>query len=1065
MPEGFRIASAYVSVHLEDNTEADERRIRQRLERGNGIHIKTVLDDPDGIEKVKERVRRSSPAKLPVEADNPIDDAWRSKIRASIKRTAADSLKIPVDPETEGFRRNLNAVLQEVEKGLKAEIPADLDKAAEFKAEVQMLAHLASEEVKVRIPVEIDGDTADSEAEKVARRINGRFNALAFAGLSAGLPAAAAVGAAATVAALSIVPAAFAAIGAAALKNDDAVSDSFKSLKSSVVADTQSMATVLRGPLLEASADLKAAFNRLRPEIQQAFTGSGPAVEELTGSVTDLAENAMPGMVTAISKSQGALEGFRSFTGQVGAGVSDMLINMSRGADDAGRSMTIFGNISRDLLGFVGALAAQLATAQGPLTNLQAGLQQAESAVLKLTSTGGAATSFLTGFGSAATGALTLVNALASAINVLPADVVKLGGAFAASAMILNKFGVDAGAGFKGLGEKIKAADGAGGKFKTTMSGLAGGVFNPATAATAGLGVALALMGQDAERAAHASATLAASQQTFTQALRESKGAIDDNVRASVAQDLAQKTINGNSKSLLDFAKQFGVALPQVTSAVLGESGALEGVNQQLDAYAKANPDAATTVAALKAAIASKGIAFRDSTDAVSAEASATDQSTAAQNRSRDAVNKLTQAIYEQQNAQLGYRGAVLNSKQAVDDFGKVSKDAKATEDDKAQALLRVEQAFASQEQAAYQAAYANSTSKDAAVRTSEALAAQRQETVNLANAFQGVLPQSLQQTIGKMSATEAQAAGLKLKVNNLGTAVYELPNGKQIVITSNADQQAAAMANLRDKINQIPTNKKSTVEIVTIYKTVGTAAVRTGANSPDVYLYGPHSAGGGLPSQGKMKRFASGGPTVVDASAGGLLKGPGTGTSDDILTLFSNGMIGKTSDEEFVVNAEQTAKWYPLLVAINKGLRGFADGGLVRAEDGTMVPPSFYDKAPSGPHAIYSAQGFAKLKARAAANGFGSLSAFDQAQLRTYGGYAVASSTSAVTAVAPTLFRKFKGELPLNVNSVTPVGSGTTSQTREPTVVNIYQSIYTMDPTAAAHKAASDIAWQLRNR
>jgi lambda family phage tail tape measure protein len=55
----------------------------------------------------------------------------------------------------------------------------------------------------------------------------------------------------------------------------------------------------------------------------------------------------------------------------------------------------------------------------------------------------------------------------------------------------------------------------------------------------------------------------------------------------------------------------------------------------------------------------------------------------------------------------------------------------------------------------------------------------------------------------------------------------------------------------------------------------------------------------------------------------GGNVTGPGTGTSDSIPAMLSDG--------EFVVNAQATKQWAPLLNAINSGsLPAFADGGNV---------------------------------------------------------------------------------------------------------------------------------------
>jgi hypothetical protein len=59
--------------------------------------------------------------------------------------------------------------------------------------------------------------------------------------------------------------------------------------------------------------------------------------------------------------------------------------------------------------------------------------------------------------------------------------------------------------------------------------------------------------------------------------------------------------------------------------------------------------------------------------------------------------------------------------------------------------------------------------------------------------------------------------------------------------------------------------------------------------------------------------------------AGGGLVDGPGTGTSDDVYAPW-------LSNKEFVVNAKQTARHLPLLRAINDGALGMASGGLAGA-------------------------------------------------------------------------------------------------------------------------------------
>ncbi|MCE7031002.1 tape measure protein [Jiella avicenniae] len=81
---------------------------------------------------------------------------------------------------------------------------------------------------------------------------------------------------------------------------------------------------------------------------------------------------------------------------------------------------------------------------------------------------------------------------------------------------------------------------------------------------------------------------------------------------------------------------------------------------------------------------------------------------------------------------------------------------------------------------------------------------------------------------------------------------------------------------------------------------------------------------------------FRDGG--IVKAASGGLIRGPGTGTSDSI--------PAKLSDGEFVVRAAAVKKHRGLLEAINSGqIAGFANGGLV----GAPAPISSPRFAPAG--------------------------------------------------------------------------------------------------------------------
>ncbi|MFD1942746.1 tape measure protein [Paradevosia shaoguanensis] len=87
---------------------------------------------------------------------------------------------------------------------------------------------------------------------------------------------------------------------------------------------------------------------------------------------------------------------------------------------------------------------------------------------------------------------------------------------------------------------------------------------------------------------------------------------------------------------------------------------------------------------------------------------------------------------------------------------------------------------------------------------------------------------------------------------------------------------------------------------------------------------------------------FKDGG--VVKAATGGLIRGPGTGTSDSIPARLSDG--------EFVVNAAATRRNLDLLRAINEGkIAAFATGGLVG--NGPTIRPANDNARPANDNAV----------------------------------------------------------------------------------------------------------------
>jgi hypothetical protein len=181
------------------------------------------------------------------------------------------------------------------------------------------------------------------------------------------------------------------------------------------------------------------------------------------------------------------------------------------------------------------------------------------------------------------------------------------------------------------------------------------------------------------------------------------------------------------------------------------------------------------------------------------------------------------------------------------------------------------------------------------------------------------------QQMQGKMGDTRAGTDVLRGHVDNLGNAVRALPQSHDTHVATPGAQQSTVQVQLLhrtlDGIHDI------THTVTTIFKTVGTAVGNVASDlwGRLTHPFGGHAAGG-----------------LVGMADGGLIRGPGTGTSDSILGLAAGGMpTAAVSNGEYVVNAAQTAKNLPLLDAINsgKGGKGSLDAGYGKlAADATAL-------------------------------------------------------------------------------------------------------------------------------
>ncbi len=92
---------------------------------------------------------------------------------------------------------------------------------------------------------------------------------------------------------------------------------------------------------------------------------------------------------------------------------------------------------------------------------------------------------------------------------------------------------------------------------------------------------------------------------------------------------------------------------------------------------------------------------------------------------------------------------------------------------------------------------------------------------------------------------------------------------------------------------------------------------------------------------------------TVAQKASGGLLRGPGTGTSDSIIGMYSNGGMVRVSNGEYIVNADTVSK---LGVPFFDRINGMKSGGLMlnykmpKYDDGgSLISTAAYNNAMGG--------------------------------------------------------------------------------------------------------------------
>lgn len=688
-------------------------------------------------------------------------------------------------------------------------------------------------------------DRLDRRLESFGKNVVGLTGALPGLAVAGGLGVAAGVGLAAG---------GFIAFGAVALRENEAVRQSWRDLGDTVTTGAAEMAAPMEKHLVRAAGTLQRTFDDLAPTMERGFTAAGPSLDHLVAGVDQFARRAMPGMVTAVERSEPVFVGMREFLGDAGDGVNDFFVNISEGADSSGRILVDLGHVSRDALGTTGTVLATLANEGAPsVDQLATALSSLLDIVESMTTSGlpvlfGTASNVLSVFN----GLLGVLGPLAPALGTVAGVMLSV----KAGAAIFGSAGAAVGV----LGAKMETAGAKGGKAGGAFTKLGGvlGAFGPWGAIAGG-----ALLGVSA-----AADTAFGSSSRLTQALITGGNA----------------AAKANAQLLTNDA-----VVAATRYSFLGEAVSLFATTT-----AEANravTDQRSTMTTLERAQVDATKAQNDYSLAVERYGEASDQAQAAsailvmrqrdlrgaQDQAAQATKTLTQRLLEQQDAalalvdgNLGLRRATLayeDSQKALSDalktYGRESREA-------IDATLVHDEATARLVAQVRQEALSHYANKDSVEAQTAALNASNAKILELAANTNGPLGAALTGLISNMDNSALAALGAHREVDGANQAVITMKDGRTIRIDVN-DQATWQIQGIQGRVNSMY-GKTLDVHIRQLVSTSGTPMANFSDPGSLVGNGFPPRAKGGPVMAGQAYLVGEKGPEVMLAPQDGYV-------------------------------------------------------------------------------------------------------------------------------------------------------------------------------------------------
>lgn len=317
-------------------------------------------------------------------------------------------------------------------------------------------------------------------------------------------------------------------------------------------------------------SDAAPTFHELNRLVGDFVRGLGRAAKD--NGVTDLIRQIRVELMPALGTF------FNSLGQSIGPAVISLVSNLATAIGNLSSAGTGLGVLLMAFNGLVHAFNEL--TAAAPMLNTGLAILLGTVLALKVIS---GVTTMLRGFGTSIMAAAQSATSLGTVMRGTP-------GAVGPSVSLWQRMGnayrtasADGGrltGTLRGIGAANRVAS-------TAIGGITSALGGPLGIAIAGVTIGLGLLAAKQEAAARAAAAHEERISSLAQALADSNGQIDANVRAQAAQYLQDVKLSDGKGKLVDTLRAADVTLKQVTDAYLDQGGSIEGLEAKLRGLAK----------------------------------------------------------------------------------------------------------------------------------------------------------------------------------------------------------------------------------------------------------------------------------------------------------------------------------------------------------------------------------------------------------------------------------------------------------------------------------------------